>query len=153
MPNPLDYLTPAALGLGLVIASGASAQEYTQPPGQPEQEEPQDQTIYDDPMVQSDPMDTARSRMMNRSDEDAVPLTPEQQAELGTWPADQQEDYKTWPSDARDYYWSLTPSRQSLYWSLRDEDQRRLLDMTPEQQEESWRSLETRMDTQTPPPR
>ncbi len=69
-------------------------------------------------------------------------LTPDQQAEVLTWPADQQASYQLWPAETQGYYWSLAPERQALFWRLSDEDKIAITAMTGPERDAAWNQIE-----------
>jgi|GEM_PF-1269089 len=74
----------------------------------------------------------------------APQLSPEQQAEVGTWPADKQTAYMSWPAETQGYYWELSKPRQTMFWMLADKDKVALTAMTGPEREAAWNQIEAR---------
>ncbi|MEJ2458373.1 MAG: hypothetical protein P8Y58_09595, partial [Novosphingobium sp.] len=63
-------------------------------------------------------------------------LTPGQQAELATWPA-----------DVKSYYASLASDRQKAFWALSPEQRAQVAALPAEQQEQVWASIMQQLST------
>ena len=72
-------------------------------------------------------------------------ITPENLAQVQTWPAERQAAYEAWPQDAQAYFWTLTAERQELFWRLQDADKLALVAMDDAAREEAWTMVEGRM--------
>lgn len=72
-------------------------------------------------------------------------ITPENLAQVQTWPAERQAAYQAWPQDAQAYFWTLTAERQELFWRLQDADKLALVAMDDVAREEAWTMVEGRM--------
>ncbi|KWV96265.1 hypothetical protein [Erythrobacter sp. AP23] len=74
-----------------------------------------------------------------------VPLSPDQQAIVDTWPAERQAEFLRWPPQVQAYYWALPPQRQDMLWQLTDRDRLAIADMDEAGRDEAWAIIESRL--------
>ena len=72
-------------------------------------------------------------------------ITPDNLAQVQTWPAERQAAYEGWPQDAQAYFWTLSAERQELFWRLQAADKLALVAMDDLAREEAWSMVESRM--------
>ena len=73
-------------------------------------------------------------------------ITPDNVAQVQTWPIERQEAYSQWPQGTQAYFWTLTEERQEWFWQLQDTDKLTLVAMDDTAREEAWAMIEERMN-------
>ncbi len=77
--------------------------------------------------------------------------SPEQLAEIDSWPSEKKAAYDTWPDETKGYYWTLSDERQNLFWALADSDKIALTAMTGPEREAAWEQVEARAGAMSTP--
>lgn len=78
----------------------------------------------------------------NATASSAAQASPDQQAEIDSWPAEMQTAYAAWPPETQSYYWTLIPERQAIFWRLRDQHKITLTSMTGPERDATWQQIE-----------
>ncbi|MCJ2185273.1 hypothetical protein [Novosphingobium beihaiensis] len=96
-----------------------------------------DETMPDEAMP-GETMPPESSGSMDAPDDagSGADLTPGQQAELATWPA-----------EVKSYYASLAPDRQKAFWALSPDQRAQVAALPAEQQEQVWASIMQQLST------
>lgn len=82
----------------------------------------------------------------------ASTMSAEQQRDFDSWPPDRRSQYEAWPENTRTYYWTLDADQQRGWWLLNDDQRMRIMAMTPEQQAQTWASINQQLQGTAPPP-
>lgn len=80
------------------------------------------------------------------------PLAPPPAANDNAMTPAQQAEYATWPAEIRDYYQSLSAERRKLFWQMDNADKASLVAMSPEDQEAVWQGIESMRQEASPMP-